>query len=287
MLSSNDFNRISPTAFLVAYARKFADIPYTTEIATLTRAEAVVHQVLGEQQNNPLIRGLGFLVESRYKAIEAIRAQFPSTQILELASGLLPRGMILSENPAITFIESDLPDMIQQKQHLAKQLIGDRPNLHFLTINATEDLDLQSLNQYLQPNQPVTVLCEGLLMYLTFSEKQQVCANVRKILQTYGGIWITPDLVTKAATEQAGRSADKFQPVNQTFLGLTGRDFAENEFKDLEHVEQFVQDQGFRMEVFSMLRVFDQLKSIDNLGVDSNYGKKVLAALPIFTLTLA
>ncbi len=96
------------------------------------------------------------------------------TQVLELASGLLPRGMTLSYNPNITFIETDLPAIIGCKRQLVQQLIGERPNLHFVELDATE-----SSNQFLKSTehftagQPVIILCEGLLTHLTLPEKQQ------------------------------------------------------------------------------------------------------------------
>jgi len=43
----------------------------------------------------------------------------------------------MSCDPNIIFIESDLPTMIRCKQQLVQQLVGERPNLHFLEIDAT------------------------------------------------------------------------------------------------------------------------------------------------------
>ena len=160
-LSARDFDKISPTALLVAYARQFSDISYTQEIAALSKAEAIANQFVVQKQQQPVM--MAAVVEGRYKAIERVRAHFNHTQILELASGLLPRGMILSENPEITFVESDLEVMLHQKQRLVHQVIGDRANLHFSVINATDNLR-SFLNEYFQPDQPVNVLCEGLLM---------------------------------------------------------------------------------------------------------------------------
>jgi O-methyltransferase involved in polyketide biosynthesis len=170
-LPDSDFDKISPTAFLTTYVRQFTDIPYTKEIAQLTNAIATANQFIDQGQTNSMVAVLAVLVEGRYKAIEQVRSQFHATQILELASGLLPHGMILSQQKEITFIESDLPAIIQQKQQLAQQLVGERPNLHFLTIDATSNLNSLRLNDYFQSERPITILCEGLLMYLTFVEK--------------------------------------------------------------------------------------------------------------------
>lgn len=284
---ARDFDKISPTALLTAYARQFSDIPYTNEIAQLTNAKMTVNQFLGQEQENSIVLGLAALIEGRYKAIEQVRERFQGTQILELASGFLPRGMILSKTSEIPFIESDLPAMIQNKQRLVQQLIGDRPNLHFLAINAINDLNPLILKDYFQPNQPVTILCEGLLMYLSFVEKQKIFANVREILQTFGGVWITSDLTTSLGAERMGRNTPAFEPVNQKISSSTGRSFAENEFTDLEHARQFARDQGFQVKEFNMLEVIDQLKSVSALGIDPARVEAMLSALPIFVFTLS
>lgn len=285
-LLGSDFDKISATAFLTAYARQFTDIPYSKEIAQLTNAIATVQQFPDQEQMNLIVAGLAVLLEGRYKAIERVRSQFHATQILELASGLLPRGMILSQHKEITFIESDLPAMIQQKQQLAQQLVGERPNLHFLAINATSELNSLGLNDYFQSDQPITILCEGLLMYLTFAEKQQVFANVREILQTFGGVWITPDLSTKVGLEKLMPDSAAFQKMDQ-FYAITGRTMTENMFIDLDHVKQFVQEQGFQIEEKSTLEVLDQLECLSALGIERDIAQKLLAMIPVFVLRLA
>ncbi len=282
--STREFDKISFTALLVAYMRQFSDIPYTSEIAALSNAEAIANQFVEQGQPQPVM--MAVMLEGRYKTIEKIRAQYHHTQVLELASGLLPRGMIASENPEITFIESDLVDMLHQKQQLVHQVIGDRANLHFLAIDATDNLNPLSLNEYFLADQPVTIVCEGLLQYLTLDEKQRVFINVRSILQTYGGVWITPDFTTKAIG-QIRRSDPLIREVFEKIASSTNRTFMENEFDDLEHAYRFSQEQGFQMERFSMVEVIDQLQCLSTLGIDRDRAKVVLSVTPVFALTLA
>jgi len=279
-----DFDKISPTALLVAYVRQFSDIPYTPEIAALSKAEVTASQFVVQGQKQPVM--MAAVVEARYKAIEQVRTRFHHTQILELASGLLPRGMILSEHPEITFIESDLAVMLQQKRRLVNQIIGDRANLHFAAIDATDSLNPLSLSKYFQSDQPVTVLCEGLLMYLTLAEKQRVFANVRSLLQTYGGVWITPDLTTKAIGQMRQRDPI-IRQVFEKIASVTHRTFEENEFDDLDHIYRCAQEQGFQVESFNMVEVIDQLRCLSALGIDRELAKMVLSATPVFALTLA
>ncbi len=282
---ANDFNKISPTALLVAYARQFSNIPYTKEVAELTDAAATVKQFGERQQEQPIVAAA--LIEARYKVIEQVMARFNGMQILELASGLLPRGMIRSQNPDITFIESDLSGMIHRKEQLVQQLIGDRSNLHFLEIDATSRPNPLPLIGYFHSEKTVTILCEGLLMYLTFAEKQQVCANVREMLQTYGGVWITSDFTTQSGSGQMRQNDPAMHQVYQNISRLTGRSFTENQFDNLEHAKQFALEQGFQVEEFSMLEVINQLNCVSVLGIDLELAKPLLAARPVFALTLA
>ena len=284
ILLNSDFDKISPTALLTAYARQYTDIPHTKEIAELTNAVATVNQFVNEDEKNSIIIALTAIIEGRYKAIDQVRKQFQENQILELASGLLPRGLIASENPEIIFIESDLPRMIEQKQRLSEQLIGKRSNLHFLPIDATSGLNSALLHNYFKSEEPITILCEGLLMYLTFAEKKQVFNNVREILQTFGGVWITPDLTTKTRLEQ---NIPVFQTIRERVSNSTGRLLAENDFNDTVHIKQFVSEQGFEMEEFNMLDIIDQLHSLSTLTMERSIVERIFTNMSVFALTLA
>jgi hypothetical protein len=57
------------------------------------------------------------------------------------------------------------------------------------------------------------------------------------------------------------------------------------EFEDLDHARQFVQEQGFQIEEFSMLEVIDRLSCLSELGIDLDRAKALLAAPPVVALT--
>ncbi len=167
--------------------------------------------------------------------------------------------MILSVDPDITFIESDLAVMLHQKQQLVRQVIGNRANQHFVEIDATDNLIL--------------------------NEKQRGFANVSSLLQIYGEAWITPDLTTKAI----GQMRQQDPVIRQVFEKIarsTDRTFAENELDDLDHVYRFAQEQGFQVESFSMVEVIDQLKCLFTLEINRNLVKLILSATPVFALML-
>ncbi|PZV15189.1 MAG: hypothetical protein DCF22_07710 [Leptolyngbya sp.] len=279
------FDKISPTALLVTYARQFSDIPYGLEISELVDAQSVVKQYATNGIED--LKYFAPVMEARYKATNGLLATFDCRQILELASGLLPRGMVLSGNPEITFVESDLPLMIEQKRALVDRLIEPRPNLHFAAIDVTATPSQFPLNaEYLRLSEPIAIACEGLLQYLTLPEKQQVFANVRQMLQQYGGVWITPDLTTKQRRSQLRNYNPAMERILQAIAQNTGRSTLDNSFENSEHLQQFVADQGFHLQTFSLIDILDQLSSLERLSISVQDITPLLAGTSIFALTL-
>ncbi|WP_375475072.1 class I SAM-dependent methyltransferase [uncultured Nostoc sp.] len=282
---TNDFDKIILTAFMVSLARQFTDIPYAKELAQLIEMQGLVK--LSQPQNQDKSVLLTARVEARYKTINQVIAQYQITQVLELASGLLPRGLLISNNPNITFIESDLPQMIRCKQQLIQQLVGERPNLHFIEIDATSrPSEFWKSTSLLKAGQPVMILCEGLLTHLTLVEKQLVCANIRDMLHSYGGVWITPDFIDTGSLVRSQQDDSDLQKLLQTVTNLTGRSLVNNNFGTLDQARQFVYEQGFRVTEHSMLNAIDELSCLEILGIDPEAARRMLAAQSVFVLTL-
>jgi O-methyltransferase involved in polyketide biosynthesis len=179
-------------------------------------------------------------------------------------------------------VESDLPDMIERKQRLVQHLVGDRPNLHFASVDVTTPFTISVL----AADRPLTIICEGLLQYLTFAEKEQVFAHARALLQKHGGAWITPDLSTKQRRAVFRETAPEILQLLQSVDNLTGRSFSHNSFDDLEHVKRFVAEQGLNLEIMSMANVFDQLTCLDRLNINKTIAEKLLAASYVFVMTI-
>lgn len=298
---ANSFDKISPTALMVAYAREFTDIPYSKELSQLVNAQAFIERLevfveefQGQRLNRPVEAAA--LFEGRYKAINQAIAEFSTTQIIELGSGLLPRGMTMSEDSDNIFIESDLPAMIGRKQQLVKQLLddnsrrvrlSDRSNLHFLAIDATSQPSQFPLNaDYLDTQKPITVICEGLLMYLTLEQKRQVFTNVRELLQIYGGVWITPDLATKEDLDKRWKISPTWYNFEQIVNRMTETSLSDVYFDNLDLVRKFAAEEGFNLQSHNMLNVLNQLTCLQPLGIDPSVAESLLTCSSVFVLTL-
>jgi len=243
-----DYTNISPTAYSVARSRAQTNIPLSKEIADW----AMEHVVL--RKDNPdayLVRRV-LNVEARYKLIDKVISSHNPTQILELASGLLPRGYLFASK-GVTFVETDLPEMMENKKRMFNDLSLKSPQKLFLEkANALNLKELESACKHFSEKEPLVIINEGLLRYLNFEEKTIVAQNVHSLLERYGGVWITSDITL----------AKRFTPEGIAKIkNNIGLDITPNLFKDLKHAKKFFTDLGFKIKLHPFKEILPELTS--------------------------
>jgi O-methyltransferase involved in polyketide biosynthesis len=248
------YDKISPTAKYVAYSRSFSDIPYTKEISRLIDAKRVVSFVLGagqgEQNAIDRAKKVAPMAECRHKSITNVILRNKITQVIELASGMSPRGLILSKDKSMIYVETDLPSMLSEKKKIVRHFLKKenrlgKSKLFLENANALNLRQLENACRHFSPNKPVAIVNEGLMSYLTVREKGRVARNVRTILERYGGIWITPDLRTKRSFRQGfgGGIRSNLRSISK----VTGRNQQHNGFDDEPHIRSFIKRNGFKL----------------------------------------
>jgi len=262
------FDKISPTALMVAYRRSLSDIPYSSDILEELKSDSLLDKV-----DDSLLRpDLAPQIEARYKIVDLYLHNSGAKQILELASGLSPRGIIMSENQSINYVELDLPAMLDEKIKLINRLrtkdkISDMPNLKFSPGNVLDMDDLLNATSGFDPSQKLAIINEGLMRYLTMDERATLAKNIHKLLTIFGGIWITPDISLKRIFENEEiRDAEHTQKVSN----MTGIDIASNRFEDKQHAQYFFEGFGFRVEQHSWLEVVQNLSSPEIVGISND-----------------
>jgi O-methyltransferase involved in polyketide biosynthesis len=242
-MDERNFHSISPTAKLIAFMRAMSDIPYSREIADMCDAEATAKTY--SSGNREAILKRAPLAELRFKSLSGILPHVGIDQVLELASGLSPRGLIMTENPEITFVETDLSEMLTEKQEIVSELLGtnQRPNYLFAPANALQPAELRSAAAHFKAA-PVAVIHEGLMPYLNNDEKRQLAESIAGVLDHFSGTWITPDILIKEHHEKRMASS----PAQKHIATTTGRNMNENLFEDFQDAQKFFEDVGFRIE---------------------------------------
>ena len=216
------------------------------------------------------------IYEARYKLIDWAVKRRALTQVLELAGGFLLRGQEFCRNPKNIYAEIDLPKVTKLK----REFVGKSPNWHMVGGNALDNYDF--CDKFFDKNKPVGVVNSGLLRYLTLDEKTAVAKNVKKILQKYGGAWITCDL----QTNEYAKREQKLSPVHvKEFTEITDR-FNLPRFENDEALNGWIDDLGFCAEIYDLSRALDLglLTAPEKLGLKN--AREILSGVKFCEITI-
>jgi O-methyltransferase involved in polyketide biosynthesis len=160
----------------------------------------------------------------------------------------------------VVYIDTDLPDSISTKQQLVEKLIAQhaittKGTLRMEPLNALDTAAFDHLISQFPPG-PVTIVNEGLLMYLDEAEKRQVCANIHKILKARGGCWITGDIYLKKSSEKLKEHGSA---ELKSFLAM--HNVEEKKFDSFEAAAAFFTECGFTIAEKETV-AYDQLSAL-------------------------
>jgi O-methyltransferase involved in polyketide biosynthesis len=289
MVQEASYEKISTTAKLVAHIRSFTDIPFTKEIAAASGAEKDF-QTLAGKSAELMTEQFAFNWEARYKTTDQIIARYHITQVLEVAAGLSPRGLEMTEDPNVVYVATDLPEILEQEKAIAESILAKmnihRPNLHFRIANA---LDRESLLQAaipFRPDKAVAIITEGLLPYFTRDEKETLAGNIRDLLKQHDGIWITPDVGTKQLLKFVSQVDGTMQQRMQNIYDATERDIEQDTFEDENDVRQFFTNAGFTIEEYPYSNVLEDLSSLKRSKFNRQEILEILQMLKTLILTI-
>ena len=234
------------TADGVAYRRTFTDIPLSQEIwgILLTLQAPPTLEELKRMVNRTMLA----FFEARYLMTDKLLEKSGIRQVFELAAGLSIRGALFAQETGARYVELDLPGEIKVKRKimddlLVRRKIADPQGLYFVEGDVTNPADFAKASSYLSLGSPIAVICEGLLRYISFADKEILGKSIHDLLKQSGGMWITPDVEFLPAAENA------VQTSHFAFLKeKSGIDIRPNLFKDEIHAVSFFEGLGFSVE---------------------------------------
>lgn len=276
------YKKIGPTAYEVASQRALSNIKYAKEI--FKEIGGYIDSATPEELaylKEASMHNIAPMFESRYKLTDKIINQSGIRQILELASGLSPRGLSYADDPTFTFVETDLPEMIEEKRRIVNNIVGERKNLY---LEEADALNLDSLlvaARHFKPS-PIVIVAEGLLRYLNFDQKASVAKNVHAILEKFGGFWVTPDIAIAAPSHY-----DKEHGHQVGVLKMSGIDLEKNKFESTQSGQIFMEDLGFTVQRVPLLEVLDELETTKVLQWSTDKVKELLNGRETFVMKIA
>jgi len=286
-----DSSLISVTAKVAAYYRQFSDIPFAREVATRIGADAAFDQILGEHGlDREKLTFYAPMFEARYKSITQLILRSGTSQVLELASGYSLRGLDLTRSGAVRYVETDLPGVVAAKLALLEEVrqhhgLGQSP-AHVVTTADALDFDaVRSSAAALDTSQALTVLCEGLIMYLSKEQTEQLATNVRRLLgQFSGGCWITPDFTFRVEAKDLPPERIR---LREAITGVTQRQIDASAFEDGDDLAAFLARAGFDVEVRSQVEETPSFSSPQALGLSPASIERLRGALRVWVMTIA
>ena len=239
-----DFTSVSPSAWLLLLMKAETTIPYAKEaVQWLPQPENVLHF---SKEKNLMYWARVLHFEERYLSISNLLDDIKPHNILELSSGFNFRGLDMTErNNNLHYIDTDLPGVVVVKRTIVDKLRPSKNKLSNYELLPLNVLDIDAFKNITRKfdDSPVTVVNEGLLMYLNRAEKETLCRNIRETLGPHGGNWITADIYFRhpmEETKQPGDSFDEFLDKHRVW---------ENMFIDEADARQFFEAMGFTIEL--------------------------------------
>ncbi len=287
---SISFEKVSLTAQLAAYMRQFSDIPFASDVAELLHSREVFEALLqGHDMRPDDLLWYAPIFEVRYKSVTAAIERSGCRQILELASGLAMRGLALTRNADMNYIESDLAGISAEKAQLVAALrarygLVDRHNLSFPAVNAIDMSQLRAAVKTLRPGSPLAVVNEGLFPYLSPAELQDVSRNIHDLLLEFGGCWITTDFSIRAEVTRVSEQQRKFRRI---VSAATERSMHDSAFDSLDQLETFLDSVGFKAAASNALDDVPDPVSMRVLGLSASLLASLRSSLRLWVLTPA
>ena len=229
-------------------------------------------QIIGK-----LMPGFHSLVEARFNTTNKMIADMGIKQVVDLPCGYTPRGIKLAKS-GVKYFGFDLPAVADAMGPAVKEVIGENENIRYEAVDATNYASLRKALS--NADGELFITTEGMLMYFTQSEIEEVFRNIRRLLLEFGGKWVTVDntlndvqvAVLKAVV---GKNAPPEMLANVAKLAagaMSKTAHAENIYFDEDHSKaaQFVKDMGFDLEFISMGDYLPEvLHSLDGLPEDN------------------
>jgi O-methyltransferase involved in polyketide biosynthesis len=281
-------NELGQTAWLTAYPRTLTDIPFCKEIF-----EEMESSLGGRQQDLKFEFRMPTLapeLEARFKLVTNLLCAQPAKQILEIAAGFSPRGLLMSKDPNILYIELELPEMAADKRVILDRIISrmelPRPrNLQVVEGNALSLSSLTAAAEHFGEGREIAVINEGLLRYLSLTDRRKVASNIRHLLTKFGGVWITPDITLRRHLQSQDTTAAP--AFNKRLSKATQTDIYEHCFDSEVQAIQFFEGIGFSVETHHLGEVADQLVSPSRLSLSNKEVESMIGTAMLFVMSVA
>ncbi len=132
----------------------------------------------------------------RHTMIDHLLGASGYRHVIELAAGFSRRGATATSDAHVHYTELDLPHVVKLKRELLQRTDEGRAVLARPGFRLVEgDVETIELEPFVRRGEPIFVIAEGLMMYLTADARRGLFAKVRQLAATAGDLRFVFDLV--------------------------------------------------------------------------------------------
>ena len=236
---------VSSSAISVLRLKALADVPYAHAVLDELAARSGVAAPVRGSMNGHLARAAHF--EDRYRSVDELLSTLRAPAILEMSAGFSFRSVDYARRFQVRYLDTDLVPVISLKRQLFDRLRAREPagtafagEVDFLGLDVSSTPDWRAVEPAVGTGD-VTVVNEGLLMYLTHEQKAGLCARVRDLLRGRDGHWITGDIYIRSAAAPPAPGTATERTFNERHR------MWDNRFASFAEAEDFFRANGFRV----------------------------------------
>lgn len=268
------FNTAKMTLFQLA-ATGHEDAKAVAKKLNLTQKDTQDSKTVKADEADLFINSI--IMEVRYFTNGKLAKESGFTEV-DLPCGFTPRAIEFAKSGK-KYVGMDLPATINEVEPAILSLLDEEQEklVNFEGVDATNYQSLKSAFDKIDGK--VCITTEGLLMYLTDSEMDAMCDNIKKILAEHGGYWITLDpeisllyvLIVKAFYGERTREImyqskyrieDKsdVETIQNTITISVRSDVQEN----MKNAINYITSKGFKLERIPYANHVPEFKSLEN-----------------------
>lgn len=154
--------------------------------------ETIFH---GVDPSDMVNRPMDIVRELRYVALNRTIEETGLSVLMDLPCGYTPKVFDFTEK-GMHYIGCDLPAVINDFSPIIASMTDEeqKKKIDFQVVDVTNYESMKTAAD--KANGPVCIAMEGLTVYLTPEEMQQLMVNIRRILAEKGGCWLSADAET-------------------------------------------------------------------------------------------
>ena len=246
-----------------------------------------------EDIRKQLVLGVSVMIEMRFEATENYLRRSGFRQFMDLPCGYTSRGLRLAEK-GFKYYGCDIPAVIDEFMPAVKNFLSTdgMKSIHYSSVDAT---NYDSLRNALKDAEgELLITTEGLLMYFTQSELEEVFRNIHRLLEEFGGRWITLDRLLAIKTDEIQNVILENFPENshdviRKSLSADSIEIPDNMmFADDEaKTGKFINDMGFDLMLDPVKDYLpEKLRSLEELPKEQQHSiRKILESMCYYVMT--